>query len=93
MLIATIYIGDTHLSVIAVQSLDPHDAAQFSYELHFRDGPSGKFATVVADGENTALYMFAAWIAADEPSLGALDPYLAQLHAKLTTAEAKLFLP
>lgn len=67
MLIATVCIADTWVSLVAVQSLAPEllSSNNTTYELHFRDLPTGNTAQVSIIGENDALCMFAAWITSD----------------------------
>lgn len=68
MLIATVCVADTWVSLVSVQSLIPDEGSEFrhtTYELHFRDLPTGNTAQVSIIGENDALCMFAAWITSD----------------------------
>lgn len=83
MQIATICIGDSLVSVCQVQSLDKDDFIQFSYVLYFRDLPTGRTAEILADGEDHALKLLAAWIMLNEERLGVLDSIAADLRSRL----------
>jgi hypothetical protein len=59
-------LGDTLVQLIEVLGGD-REETPFSYELHFRDLPTGESEVlVIHEGENAAVLAFAAWLAVDE---------------------------
>lgn len=86
-------LGDLHVTVFQVTSLEPADKgtpAQFTYELMFTDIPTGKTERIVAEGEQDAIMLFAAWLTVDEPGVS-LSPYCARLYSMI--ADKGKFLP
>ena len=69
MLIASISIGDSLLTLTAIQSLDKTADPQITYNLTHTDLPTDKSVTLSFTGENDAVRAFCAWIASDEPNL------------------------
>jgi hypothetical protein len=75
MILATTCVGDISVTVFRVSTLtrgspDPEER----YQLHFRDLSTDTRFELDADGEGDAMLLLAAWIAADEESLGSLEP-------------------
>lgn len=97
MLIAAITVGDSFVTLNAVQSLEPADRVEadrgISYTLSFHDLPSGTKEDVSYVTEIAALYALASWIYADETK-EMLELHHTQALATLqTTLKSNKFLP
>lgn len=95
MLIACLTIGDTNVTLNMVSPLDPQNHKDDpnqgkTYTLSFHDLPTGEKEDLVFVSECATLYAFAAWIAADESELGALNANRDYLYG---TLKSKKFLP
>ena len=91
MLIATVCVGDTHLSLTKVVPI--HKNAAPFYRLEFLDLPTRNRAHIYRFNENSAIKLFAAWLAADAPDL---TSYMLELRRELGKSKhdrGELFLP
>jgi hypothetical protein len=84
----TAQLGDTLAVMVTRIPLNKVEAIK--YALIFRDLPTGESEEIDFIGENDAVMAFAAWLAADEESLGSLEKYRTELRSKLNSG---LFLP
>lgn len=66
MLIASMSIGDSLVTLVAVQALNRDTVPRITYNLTFTDIPTDKRYTKSFVGEANALYAIAAWIMADD---------------------------
>lgn len=66
-MIAMVCAGDTTVLLRSIQSLDPKDEVQHTYELTFMDGPTSAQYSKSIVSEIDAMRALAAWIIADTP--------------------------
>jgi len=65
--LASCTVGDIACNVYRVVH---QTASEITYQLHFTELPTGKHQTLLAESENDAIYLFAAWLVLDEPDIG-----------------------
>lgn len=95
MIVCQACIADTVVTLYSVVPPAPDEeraSLRPSFELHFRDLPTGESDCLVIEGENEAILTFAAWLAADEEHIGVLEKRLRRLHATVGQ-RSKKFMP